>query len=156
MGATLELLKRAVVPGVTTKELDDIAYKEIVRQGAKPTFKGYRGFPASICASVNEEIVHGIPGRRVLIAGDIIKMDVGATLDGFIGDAAIAVAVGEGSREAIELMDATRQSLQEGIAAAQPGQRIGDIGAAIQEFSEARGYGVVREFVGHILTVAAA
>lgn len=149
MGATLELLKRAVEPGVTTKDLDDIAYKEIVRHGAKPTFKGYRGFPASICASVNEEIVHGIPGKRVLKAGDIIKMDVGATLDGFIGDAAISVAVGEGSQEAIDLMDATRLSLQEGIAAAQPGNRIGDIGAAIQEFSEARGYGVVREFVGH-------
>ncbi|MCH7605543.1 MAG: type I methionyl aminopeptidase [Chloroflexi bacterium] len=149
VGATLELLKRAVEPGVTTKDLDDIAYKEIVRHGAKPTFKGYRGFPASICASVNEEIVHGIPGKRVLKAGDIIKMDVGATLDGFIGDAAISVAVGEGSQEAIDLMDATRLSLQEGIAAAQPGNRIGDIGAAIQEFSEARGYGVVREFVGH-------
>ena len=136
-------------PGLTTKDLDTIAYKEIVRHGAKPTFKGYRGFPASICTSVNEEIVHGIPGKRVLKEGDIIKMDVGATIDGFIGDAAISVAVGDVAEEAIELMDATRLSLEEGIKAAVPGNRIGDIGAAVQSYAEAKGYGVVREFVGH-------
>jgi methionyl aminopeptidase len=138
-----------VEPGLTTKDLDTIAYKEIVRHGAKPTFKGYRGFPASICTSVNEEIVHGIPGKRVLKEGDIIKMDVGATIDGFIGDAAISVAVGKVAEEAIELMDATRLSLEEGIKAAVPGNRIGDIGAAVQTYAEAKGYGVVREFVGH-------
>jgi methionyl aminopeptidase len=138
-----------VEPGLTTKDLDNIAYKEIVRHGGKPTFKGYRGFPASICASVNEEIVHGIPGKRVLKEGDIIKMDVGATIDGFIGDAAISVAVGEVAIEAIELMDATRLSLEEGIKAAIPGNRIGDIGAAVQKYGESKGYGVVREFVGH-------
>ena len=149
VGEVLALLRRSVEPGITTKELDTIAYKEIVRHGAKPTFMGYRGFPASICTSVNEEIVHGIPSKRVLKEGDIIKMDVGATLDGFIGDAAISVPVGQGSPEALSLMDTTRQSLEEGIKAAQPGNRIGDIGAAIQEFGEARGYGVVREFVGH-------
>jgi methionyl aminopeptidase len=149
VGAVLSLLRRSVEPGITTKELDSIAYKEIIRHGAKPTFKGYRGFPASICTSINEEIVHGIPGKRALNQGDIIKMDVGATLDGFIGDAAISMAVGQGSPDAIGLMEATRQSLEKGISAAQPGNRVGDIGAAIQEFSEARGYGVVREFVGH-------
>jgi methionyl aminopeptidase len=149
VGQVLTLLKRSVEPGVTTKELDDIAFKEILRHGAKPTFNGYRGFPASICASVNEEIVHGIPGKRVLKEGDIIKMDVGATIDGFIGDAAVSVPVGQVSDEAIALMETTRDSLLDGINAAQPGNRIGDIGAAVQKFAEARGYGVVREFVGH-------
>ena len=149
VGATLAILRESVEPGITTKDLDNIAYKEIIRHGAKPTFKGYRGFPANICTSVNEEIVHGIPGKRVLKQGDIVKMDVGATIDGFIGDAAISVAVGEVATEAIELMDATRQSLEEGIKAAVPGNRVGDIGAAVQEFAEAKGYGVVREFVGH-------
>ena len=149
VGATLALLRASVEPGLTTKDLDNIAYKEIVRHGGKPTFKGYRGFPASICASVNEEIVHGIPGKRVLKEGDIIKMDVGATIDGFIGDAAISVAVGEVAIEATELMDATRLSLEEGIKAAIPGNRIGDIGAAVQKYGESKGYGVVREFVGH-------
>ena len=149
VGSALTLLKRSVEPGMTTRDLDNIAYKEITRCGAKPTFKGYRGFPASICASVNEEIVHGIPGKRVLREGDIIKMDVGATIDGFIGDAAISVAVGEVTQAAINLMDATRVSLEEGIKAAQPGNRIGDIGAAVQTYAETQGYGVVREFVGH-------
>ena len=149
VGATLAILRSSVEPGLTTKDLDTIAYKEIVRHGGKPTFKGYRGFPASICTSVNEEIVHGIPGKRVLKEGDIIKMDVGATIDGFIGDAAISVAVGEVAIEAIELMDATRLSLEEGIKAAIPGNRIGDIGAAVQKYGESKGYGVVREFVGH-------
>ncbi len=149
VGSALTLLKRSVEPGITTRELDQIAYKEIINHGAKPAFKGYQGFPATICASVNEEIVHGIPGRRVLREGDIIKMDCGATIDGFIGDAAISVAVGEVSQEAIDLMDATRESLEEGIKAAVPGNRIGDIGAAVQTYAEARGYGVVREFVGH-------
>ena len=149
VGSALTLLKRSVEPGITTRELDNIAYKEITRCGAKPTFKGYRGFPATICASVNEEIVHGIPGKRVLQEGDIIKMDVGATIDGFIGDAAVSVAVGQVAPEAIDLMDATRESLELGIQAAVPGNRIGDIGAAVQTYAEGKGYGVVREFVGH-------
>lgn len=149
VGATLTLLKRSVEPGITTRELDNIAYKEITGHGAKPTFKGYQGFPGSICASVNEEIVHGIPGKRTLKEGDIIKMDVGATIDGFIGDAAVSVAVGEVSEEAVDLMDATRLSLEQGIQAARPGNRIGDIGAAVQSYGEARGYSIVREFVGH-------
>jgi len=149
VGSALTLLKCSVEPGMTTRDLDNIAYKEITRCGAKPTFKGYRGFPASICASVNEEIVHGIPGKRILREGDIIKMDVGATIDGFIGDAAVSVGVGEVTQAATDLMDATRISLEEGIKAAQPGNRIGDIGAAVQTYAEAHGYGVVREFVGH-------
>ena len=149
VGAVLSVLKVAVKPGITTKDLDSIAYREITRRGGTPTFKGYRGFPASICASVNEEIVHGIPGNRVLKEGDVVKIDVGATLDGFIGDAAISVAVGQVSEEALKLMETTRMSLEEGIKAAQPGNRIGDIGAAVQAYGEARGYGVVREYVGH-------
>ena len=149
VGSALTLLKKSVEPGITTKELDTIAYKEITKLGAKPTFKGYRGFPASICASVNEEIVHGIPGKRVLKDGDIIKMDVGATINGFIGDAAISVAVGKVSLDAKQLMDATEESLKKGIDAAQPGNRIGDIGTAVQTYGESLGYGVVREFVGH-------
>ncbi len=149
VGSVITLLKRSVEPGISTKELDRIAYKEITRLGGKPTFKGYRGFPASICTSVNEEIVHGIPGKRVLREGDIIKMDVGATLDGLIGDAAVSVAVGQVSQEAADLIEATRQSLEEGIKASQAGNRIGDIGAAVQAYGEERGYGVVREFVGH-------
>ena len=149
VGAVIDLLKASVEPGMTTKDLDNIAYKEIIRRGAKPTFMGYRGFPASICTSVNEEIVHGIPGKRVLKEGDIVKVDVGATLEGMIGDAAVSMAVGGVSPEATALMDHTRISLEEGIKAAQPGGRIGDIGAAVQAYGESRGYGVVREFVGH-------
>lgn len=149
VGAVLGILKAAVEPGITTKDLDNIAYREITRRGGTPTFKGYRGFPASICTSVNEEIVHGIPGNRVLKEGDVVKMDVGATLEGFIGDAAISVPVGEVSEEYLKLIEATRLSLEAGIRASQPGNRIGDIGAAVQEYGESRGYGVVREYVGH-------
>ena len=149
VGKTLDLLKVSVEPGMTTRDLDRIAFKEITRHGATPTFKGYRGFPASICASVNEEIVHGIPGKRVLKEGDLIKVDVGATIEGFIGDAAVTIAVGEAPEALLLLMEATRKGLEAGIKAAVPGARVGDIGAAVQEYGESRGYGVVREFVGH-------
>ena len=149
VGNVIDLLKAAVAPGMTTKDLDEIAYKEITRQKAKPTFMGYHGFPASICTSVNEEIVHGIPGKRILQEGDIVKVDVGATIEGFIGDAAVCLPVGEVTPEAITLMEDTRISLEEGIRASQPGGRVGDIGAAVQAYGESRGYGVVREFVGH-------
>jgi len=149
VGDTINLLIEAVASGMTTKDLDKIAYREITRQGAKPTFMGYHGFPASICTSVNEEIVHGIPSSRILQDGDIVKVDVGATIEGFIGDAAVSLPVGQVSPEAITLMDDTRVGLEEGIKAAQPGGRIGDIGAAVQAYGESRGYGVVREFVGH-------
>ncbi len=149
VGAVITLLKRSVEPGITTLELDKIAHKEITRHSAKPTFKGYRGFPASICTSINEEIVHGIPSKRALKKGDIIKLDVGATLDGLIGDAAVSLPVGEVDREAAELIEATRRSLEEGIKASQLGNRVGDIGASVQQYGESKGYGVVREFVGH-------
>ena len=149
VGDTLTRLRAAVVPGITTGELNRIADENIRKHGAVPTFLGYQGFPAAICASVNEEIVHGIPGKRALQEGDIIKMDVGATIDGFIGDAAISVAVGQISPAAHQLMEDTRASLHAGIAAAQPGQRVGDISAAVQRYAEARGYGVVKGFVGH-------
>jgi methionyl aminopeptidase len=149
VGNTIELLKASVEPGMSTRDLDRIAFKEITRHGASPTFKGYRGFPATICASVNEEIVHGIPGKRRLKDGDIVKVDVGATLEGFIGDAAVSIAVGEVPEAVLALMDDTRLGLEEGIKAAVPGARVGDIGAAVQAYGESRGYGVVREFVGH-------
>ena len=149
VGETLNLLKRSVEPGMTTRDLDRIAFKEITRRGATPTFKGYRGFPATICASVNEEIVHGIPSKRVIKEGDIIKVDVGATYKGLIGDAAVTIPVGEIAAPLLDLMQDTRQGLEAGIRAAVPGARIGDIGAAIQAYGESRGYGVVREFVGH-------
>ena len=149
VGETLNLLKASVEPGMTTRDLDRIAFKEITRRGATPTFKGYRGFPATICASVNEEIVHGIPSKRVIKEGDIIKVDVGATYKGLIGDAAITIPVGQIAAPLLELMQDTRQGLEAGIRAAVPGARIGDIGAAVQAYGESRGYGVVREFVGH-------
>ena len=149
VGSTLTLLKKSVEPGITTADLNRIADKNIRSMGAVPTFLGYHGFPGAICASVNEEIVHGIPGKRVLKEGDIIKMDVGATIDGFIGDAAISVAVGEIDADVQKLMDDTEASLYAGIEAAQPGNRIGDIGAAVSGYAIPRGYGVVRQFVGH-------
>ncbi len=149
VGQTIDLLKASVEPGMTTRDLDRIAFKEITRHGATPTFKGYRGFPATICASVNEEIVHGIPGKRVLQEGDIVKVDVGATIEGFIGDGAVTIAVGDLPDSLLSLMEATRLGLEAGIKAAVPGARVGDIGAAVQAYGESRGYGVVREFVGH-------
>ena len=149
VGSTLALLREAVRPGIKTKDLDALAAREIRRLGGVPTFMGYRGFPASICASVNEEIVHGIPGDRVIREGDLVKMDVGATVDGFIGDAAITVGAGKISPEASNLIEVTRLALEEGIKAAVDGGRLGDIGAAIQGFAEGQGYSVVREYVGH-------
>ena len=149
VGSTLALLKRSVEPGMTTGDLNKIAEKNIRSQGAVPAFLGYQGFPATICASVNEEIVHGIPGKRVLQNGDVVKVDVGATIDGFIGDAAVSIPVGEIDDTTQQLLDDTRASLYAGIAAAQPGNRIGDIGAAVESYALERGYGVVRQFVGH-------
>lgn len=149
VGKTIELLRASVEPGMSTRDLDRIAFKEITRHGATPTFKGYRGFPATICASVNEEIVHGIPGKKALKEGDLIKVDVGATIEGFIGDAAVTIPVGEVPEDLVALMDDTRLGLEAGIRAAVPGARVGDIGAAVQAYGESRGYGVVREFVGH-------
>ena len=146
---TIAVLKKAAKPGTTTAHLDQIAFREIRKRGGEPTFKGYRGFPASICASVNEEIVHGIPGNRILKEGDLLKMDVGATIDGFIGDSAVTIGIGNISEEAQELIEVTEQCLQEGIAAAVPGARTGDIGHAVEQYALSRGFSVVQEYVGH-------
>ena len=146
---TLDALEAAAVPGVTTRELDRIARTEIEKAGARPAFLGYRGYPATLCISVNEEVVHGIPGPRRLKDGDIVGLDLGCIVNGFFGDAARTVGVGSVSAEARRLMDATRESLHAGIEMCHPGKRVGDIGHAVQTLAESRGYSVVREFVGH-------
>ncbi len=152
-GRVVALAKRrvaeAVRPGVSTAELDRVAEEAIRGEGAVPSFKGYLGFPASICASINEEIVHGIPGPRRLAEGDILSVDVGAIVDGLHGDSAFTVAVGAASERAADLIDATRESLRCGIEMVRPGARIGDISAAVQGHAEGRGYSLVREYVGH-------
>ena len=145
----LKLAGEAVEPGVTTAELDAIIRRYIESQGAKPSFLGYGGFPASACISVNETVIHGIPDKRKISAGDIVSIDVGAYFNGYHGDNAATFAVGEITPEAQRLLDATRESLYEGIAAATAGNRIGDIGSAVQRYVEMRGYSVVRQFVGH-------
>lgn len=145
----LKLGGEAVQPGVTTGEIDRIIRQYIESTGAKPNFLGYGGFPASACISVNETVIHGIPGKYVIKEGDIVSIDVGAKLNGFNGDNAATFAAGRISAEAQALMDATRESLYEGIKMATAGNRIGDIGAAVQRYVEMRGYSVVRQFVGH-------
>ena len=146
---TLEVVTRAVEPGVTTLDLDRIAEEEIRRRGAKPAFLGYRGYPKTLCTSINDEVVHGIPGKRALKEGDIVGIDCGAIVDGYYGDAARTVAVGKIDSERDELLQVTREALAAGIAAARPGGRVSDIGAAIEAIAIAHGYGVVRDFVGH-------
>lgn len=136
-------------PGVTTGEIDRAVRKFIESQGAKPSFLGYGGFPASICASVNEVVIHGIPGSRKLQEGDIVSIDVGAYLDGFHGDCAATFPCGEVTSEAQKLINVTKQSFFEGIKLAKVGQRVSDIGHAVQQYVEGFGYGVVRDFVGH-------
>ena len=146
----LKLAGSAVEPGVTTAELDKIAEKYILSQGAKPNFKNYNGYPATACISINNEVIHGIPSKkRVIQAGDIVSIDLGACFEGYHGDNAATFACGDVSDEAKRLMDTTRESLYEGIAAAVSGGRLGDIGAAVQQYVEKRGYSVVRQFVGH-------
>src|SRR5262252_10489146 len=146
---TLRDLRKMVEPGVTTRQLDAYAEKKIRSADAYPTFKGYRGFPASICASVNDEVVHGIPSDRKLLEGDIIKIDCGATLDGYVGDAAISVPVGGISPEIEKLMEVTRDSLFKALEKMVPGNRLYDVSFAVQEYVEEHGYSVVREFCGH-------
>ncbi|UCC90353.1 MAG: type I methionyl aminopeptidase [Dehalococcoidia bacterium] len=145
----LGILTKQVRPGMKTKELDIIASRESEKLGAKPSFKGYRGFPGNLCVSVNDEIVHGIPGERVLSEGDIVSLDFGAIFDGFQGDAAVTIGVGEISPEARQLLETTKAALKAGIAAAYSGARLGDISAAIQNCAESKGYSVVREYTGH-------
>lgn len=149
VATVLEVLKLQVRPGMKTEELDVIAARELERLGAKPSFKGYRGFPANLCVSVNDEIVHGIPGKRILHEGDIVSLDFGAIFMGFHGDAALTVGVGNIGPEAEQLMETTEGTLKAGIAAAYPGAKLGDISAAIQHYAESRGYSVVREYTGH-------
>jgi methionyl aminopeptidase len=145
----LAILMKQVKPGMKTKELDNIAGREVERLGGKPSFKGYRGFPANLCVSVNDEIVHGIPGERTLREGDIVSLDMGATYKGFQGDSAVTVGVGEISSQARELMATTEGVLRAGISAARSGARLGDISATIQNYAESRGYSIVREYTGH-------
>ena len=146
----LQTAGKAVEPGVTTAEIDRLAEEYIRSQGGEPNFKNYEGYPATACISINNEVIHGIPStKRKLRAGDIVSIDLGAKFDGYHGDNAATFACGDISEEAKRLMDATRESLYEGIKAARAGGRIGDIGHAVQAYVEARGYTVVRQFVGH-------
>jgi methionyl aminopeptidase len=150
VGEVLSELAANVAPGVNTAELDELAEKRIARAGATAAFKGYHGYPATICASINEEVIHGIPsGRRVLQEGDIISIDVGAALDGYYGDSAITLPVGHVSEEAATLLRVTEEALYKAIEQVRPGGRVSDIGHAVQKHVEAYGFSVVREFVGH-------
>ncbi|KAB3528869.1 type I methionyl aminopeptidase [Alkaliphilus serpentinus] len=146
---THELLKSAIKPGITTKELDEIAEAYILKRGAIPAFKGYGGFPANICTSINHQVVHGIPGLKTLEDGDIISIDIGVLLKGYYGDAAKTHAVGNISPRAQQLIDVTRESFYQGIKFAREGYRLSDISHAIQAYVEERGFSVVRNYVGH-------
>jgi len=148
---TLKTMAEQIRPGMETKELDTIAARELEKRGAKSSFKGYRGFPANLCVSINEEIVHGIPGKRVLREGDIVSLDFGAIFDGFQGDAAITVGVGKINKKAEELIETTEGALAAGIKAAYAGAKLGDVSYAIQDYVEIqrKGYKVVREYTGH-------
>ncbi|MHB8177770.1 MAG: type I methionyl aminopeptidase [Vulcanimicrobiaceae bacterium] len=147
--AVLGELMQAVQPGMTTRDLDELAERGIRSRGGEPTFKGYRGFPASICTSVNAEVVHGIPGDYTLREGDLLSIDIGTTYEGYVSDSAVTVPVGAVGAEAARLLDVTQQCLMLGIEQMQVGKFVGDIGAAIQAHAEGQGYGVVRELVGH-------
>lgn len=146
----LRVAGEAVQPGVTTEEIDRIAYEYIIKQGAKPNFLNYNGFPATACISINDEVIHGIPSKkRVIKEGDIVSIDLGAVLDGYNGDNAATFAAGKISPEAERLINTTCESLYKGIEAAVAGGRIGDISSAVQTYCEERGFSVVRDFVGH-------
>ena len=149
LAAILDKLRMEIKPGIKTSELDVIMADESKRRGVKPSFKNYQGFPANLCVSANGEIVHGIPGKRVLKEGDIVSLDAGVIFNGFHTDAAITVGVGEISPEAKELIAATEGSLKAGIAQATSGAHVGDISIAIQDYIESRGFSVVREYTGH-------
>ena len=149
VGRILAELRAMVSPGVTTQEIDELAERRVREAGAVPAFKGYHGYPATICASVNEQVVHGIPSRRALVEGDILSIDMGAKLDGFYGDSAVTVPVGKVTPEAERLLQVTKAALDRAVATVKAGARVSDIGAAVQSFVEAHGFSVVREFVGH-------
>lgn len=146
---TLAKIEEVVKPGITTKELDRIAEEYIVSCGARPSFKGHYGYPATICSSINEEVVHGIPGEKILQEGDIVSIDCGACYEGFHGDAARTFPVGKISDEAKKLIEVTRDSFFEGLKYAVVGNRIGDISYAVQTYAESNGFSVVRDYVGH-------
>ena len=149
-GLTLVKLRESIAPGMTTAEMDAIAEREILALGGIPAFKGYRGFPGTLCISINEEIVHGIPGGRVIREGDLVGLDMGAIVDGLYGDSAITVSVGEPDEKIRDQMEAGKAALFAGIAQVRAGNRIGDVSAAVQAEIERRGrYGIVREYVGH-------
>ena len=150
VGEGLKLLQETVRPGISTGELDAVFEKHVRSSGAVPTFKGYRGFPASLCVSINEEVVHGIPSsERKLKEGDIVSLDAGATYKGYVGDSAVTVGVGKISSKAQKLIDVTRESLDAAIAEVGPGARLSTIGATIQKYAESRGFAVVKQYVGH-------
>ncbi|UTM18006.1 type I methionyl aminopeptidase [Bacillus paranthracis] len=146
---THQELKQHITPGITTKELDQIAEKTIQKYGATPSFKGYNGFPGSICASVNEELVHGIPGKRKLKEGDIISIDIGAKYNGYHGDSAWTYLVGNISESVQKLLDVTEKSLYLGLEQVKPGERLSNISHAVQTHAEENGFSIVREYVGH-------
>lgn len=145
----LRAVREAVAPGVTTKDLDEVAREVITSHGAIPSFKGYHGYPGNICTSVNEEVVHGIPGSRKLQEGDIVSVDCGATYNGFVGDSAVTIPVGKIDPVSEQLLRVTEESLYQGIAAAIVGNRLSDISHAVQVYVEAAGFSVVRDYVGH-------
>jgi methionyl aminopeptidase len=150
VGEVLTVLAAHVAPGVSTGDLDALAEKRILQSGATPAFKGYHGYPASICVSINDEVIHGIPsGRRLLREGDIVSIDVGASLDGYFGDSAVTLPVGQVSEKAATLLRVTEEALFKAIGRVRPGGRVSDLGHAVQEHIEAYGFSVVREFVGH-------
>ncbi len=146
---SLEALKGYIKPGMTTKELDKFAEEEILSKGGRPAFKGYRNFPATLCVSINDEVVHGIPSKKVLKEGDIVGLDLGAIYDDFYGDAAVTVAVGEIRDEASRLLNTAEGSLYAGIERGRAGGRLSDISHAVQSYVEAEGFSVVTDFVGH-------
>ncbi len=141
--------RQMVEPGVTTKAINKEVFHFIKKSGAEPTFLGYGGFPASVCISINDQVIHGIPGSRKLAEGDIVSIDVGATYKGFVGDCAMTVPCGQCGDEALRLIAATRQSFFEGIKFARHGNRVSDISAGVQNYAESQGYSLVRDYVGH-------
>jgi methionyl aminopeptidase len=146
---TLDLVESRIAPGVTTGELDTLAREWIESEGGRPAFLGYHGYPATLCVSIDDEVVHGIPGKRLIRDGMIVSVDVGAVVEGYYGDSARTVPVGTVPPEAQRLLDVTRQALAEGIAAARPGRRVGAIGAAVSAVAKKAGFGVVRALTGH-------
>jgi methionyl aminopeptidase len=142
-------LQDKIRPGVSTGELDALAYQVVSENGAEPSFLGYRGYPASLCVSINEEVVHGIPGPRILEEGDIVSLDFGAIYQGYHGDAAVTLGVGKIDKAAQGLIETTRGALETAIAQCRPGNHLGDVSWAIQDYAESRGYAVVRQYVGH-------